>query len=300
MDEFQLRIPVALMIFNRPDTTREVFEAVRAARPPRLYLVSDAAREGRPEEEAKVREARSYVETHIDWPCALHKNYAERNMGCKRRMATGITWVFSQEEIAIILEDDCVPKPEFFRFEQEMLLRYKENENVFLVSGTNNLPGFPIEGDYTFSRFASIWGWGSYARAWRFYDVEMKRWERMRGERRVKKLFSFPEYLLFQRDADRTGAGLVDTWDMQWLLTVIDRGFGVVPAGNLIRNIGCGREDATHTKDTSREISAYGEMRFPLRHTEQTTINEAYDRAYCRTYYGAKRFWNACLRAIGR
>ena len=296
MEDFRLQIPVSFMVFNRPDTTAEVFRRIRRAKPPKLYLVSDGARKDRPGEQEKVEECRRLVEEGIDWDCRLVRVYADENMGCKMRMATGITRVFEEEEMAIILEDDCVPEEAFFPFLQENLLRYREDPGVMLVSGTLNLPGFPMEHSYCFSRFASIWGWGSYRRAWALYDVHMSSWPEIREKRLLRKYFSMLEYQLFLRDAEGVYSGRVDTWDMQWLLTVLVNGTGIVPSANLIRNIGCGREDATHTKDRFREISTAGGLSFPLRHPDRPEENTAYDRAYCRSTYGLRRVLNKLKR----
>lgn len=295
-ERFQMKTAVAMIIFNRPDTTKEVFEEVRKAKPPRFYIISDAPREGREEEQKKVAETRGYIESHVDWECEVIKNYAEANMGCKKRVASGITWLFEHEEAAIILEDDCVPKQEFFRYAQEMLEKYKDDESVYMVSGTNNLPDYKIKGDYAFSHFACIWGWASWRRAWsKHYDINMAKWPEVRAEKKLKAMFSNPlQYKLFERDADKIHAGLVDTWDLQWLfIMLLNDGVGITPKGNLIHNIGCGREDATHTKDNSREVAEYGEFQFPITFAGQVEVDIEYEKRYTKQFYGIKRVLNA-------
>lgn len=302
-EQFQMKTAVAMIIFNRPDTTKEVFEAIRQAKPPRLYIISDAPREGREEEKKKVAETRGYVEAHVDWECEVIKNYAESNMGCKKRVASGITWLFEHEEEAIILEDDCVPKREFFRYAQEMLQKYKDDESVYMVSGTNDLPGYTIKGDYAFSHFASIWGWASWRRAWsKHYDIKMKDWPKAREEKRMRPLFSNAlQYRLFVRDADKMHAELVDTWDFQWLFTILNNnGVGITPKGNLIHNIGCGREDATHTKDNSREVAEYGEFSFPIAFTDKVEVDREYEKHYTKKFFGIKRVVNALVQKVRR
>ena len=126
----QLKTPVVLCVFNRLDTTKKVFEKIRDARPERLYIICDAARENRPEEKEVVASVRSYIEKSVNWPCDVRKNYAESNMGCGNRISSGLTWVFSQEEQAIILEDDCVPDTTFFRYCEELLDYYRDNEEI--------------------------------------------------------------------------------------------------------------------------------------------------------------------------
>lgn len=300
-EQFHMKTAVAIIVFNRPDTTKEVFEEIRRAKPPKLYIISDAPREGREEEQKKVAETRAYIESHVDWECEVIKNYAEANMGCKKRVASGITWLFEYEEAAIILEDDCVPKQEFFRYAQEMLEKYKDDESVYMVSGTNDIPGYEIEGDYTFSHFASIWGWASWRRAWsKHYDINMAKWPKARDEKKLKTLFSNPlQYKLFVRDADKIHAGLVDTWDLQWVFAILDNnGVGITPKGNLIHNIGCGREDATHTKDNSREVAEYGELHFPLAFAKKIEIDKEYEKYYTKKFYGIKRIVNAVKQKV--
>ncbi len=300
-EQFVMKTAVAMIIFNRPDTTKEVFEAIRQAKPPKLYIISDAPREGREEEKKKVAETRGYVESHIDWECEVIKNYAESNMGCKKRVASGISWLFEHEEAAIILEDDCVPKQEFFRYCQEMLEKYKDDESVYMVSGTNDLPGYTIKGDYAFSHFASIWGWASWRRAWsKHYDIKMSEWPKVREEKKLRSLFSNAlQYRLFVRDADKIHAGLVDTWDLQWVFTILNNnGVGITPKGNLIHNIGCGREDATHTKDNSREVSEYGEFSFPITFADKVEVDKEYEKHYTKKFYGIKRVLNAAIQKV--
>jgi len=300
-EDFQMNTAVAMIIFNRPDTTKEVFEAIRQAKPPRLYIISDAPREGREEERKKVAETRAYVEEHIDWDCEVTKNYAEANMGCKKRVASGISWLFEHEEMAIILEDDCVPKQEFFRYCQEMLIKYKDDSSVFMVSGTNDLPAYVCKGDYFFNHFATIWGWATWRRAWsEHYDITMAAWPRYRQEKKFRHLFSNPlQYRLFERDCDRIHAGLVDTWDMQWVITILGNdALGITPRSNLIHNIGCGREDATHTKDNSREVADFGEFSFPIRFQDDKIMEPEFERLYTKKFFGFKRILNAAYHKI--
>ena len=252
----------------------------------------DGPREHKEGENEKVLACKKLVEEGVDWPCEFVPVYAEKNMGCKKRMASGITEVFLHEELASILEDDCVPAPAFFPFVQENLLKYKNNEEIMLVSGTLNLPKFPMADSYTFSKFASIWGWGSFARAWEQYDVRMADWPEIKRSPAVRSLFGPLEFRLFCRDAEGVYSGKVDTWDMQWLVCVLKNGTGVVPSANLIRNIGCGRPDATHTKDRFREIPDYGSLQEALRHPAAVKENYAYDQAYTKATYGMKRVLN--------
>lgn len=298
-NSFQLTTPVCFCIFNRPDTTKQVFEKIREAKPQKLYLVSDAPRKNKPGEEELVKETRGYVEEHIDWECEVYKNYAEENMGCKKRMASGITWVFEQEETAIILEDDCVPAKDFFEYVQTMLVKYKDNPKVMMVSGTNLVRKVKIEGDYTFSRFPVIWGWATWKRAWDLYDVDMPQWPEVEKTGVLKKYYNPLAYKFFCRDANKIYNGLVDTWDLQWDFTrQINAGIGIVPKENLIDNIGFNRADATHTVGHSFEDFSTGSVNFPIHFINQVEANQKYDSAYLHKNMGVRKIYNYIRKKI--
>lgn len=293
MENFKLTTPVAFLIFNRPDTTKEVFERIREAKPEKLYLISDAPREGREDDAAKVAQTRQYVETHIDWDCEVHKNYAKTNMGCRDRVSSGITWVLSQETRAIFLEDDIVPLPEFFRFCQEMLDAYEDHPRVMMVSGLNLVRKHKMDTPYTFSCFSSIWGWATWRRAWEKYDVDVADWPELKKAGTLKKVQSGFSYLFMKRNVDSVYTKQKDTWDIQWdYCRHKHRGLGIVPRENLICNIGFNREDATHTKEGSDEDFSYGVMRFPIEKDVPVRRDVEYDKAYIRKYFGVNKVIN--------
>jgi hypothetical protein len=136
MTKFQLKTPVALIIFKRPDTTERVFETIRQAKPPKLLVVADGPRTDQPGEAEKCAATRAIID-RVDWDCEVLKNYSDSNLGCGLRPATGISWVFEQVEEAIVLEDDCVPHPTFFRFCEELLEYYRHDERIMSISGIN-------------------------------------------------------------------------------------------------------------------------------------------------------------------
>jgi hypothetical protein len=238
--------PVALFVFNRPDTTARVFEAVRQARPRRLLLVADGARTGRAGEAERCEQVRGIV-TKVDWPCELETAFSAENLGCRRRISSGIDWVFQRAEAAILLEDDCLPHPDFFRFCEAMLARYRDDDRVMMVSGTNYLlDRLRIPEGYCFSRYFAIWGWATWRRAWAKYDATMARWPQLRDAGQLRALYRQP----YVRDHvtrmfDKVHRGEADTWDVQWFFTCLfGGGLSIVPRRNLISNIGL---DGTHT-----------------------------------------------------
>jgi hypothetical protein len=242
--------PVALIIFNRPEPTAAVFAAIAAALPAKLLIISDGARPGRAGEAEKVAAVRAIVEA-VDWPCDVQTNYAAANMGCKLRVSSGIDWVFSQVERAIILEDDCLPSPAFFRFAEEMLDRYADDRRIYSISGSNFSGSQAADGHY-YSNFALMWGWATWRDRWADYDVK----PRISAVELLRIWWRHPvSWLYWHKIFCELTSGRIDTWDYQWMLTIWRKGgLTVRPSVNLVQNIGFGA-DATHTMDTNSQIA---------------------------------------------
>jgi hypothetical protein len=274
--------PVAFLLYNRPQRTAAVFERIAEARPSKLLLVADGPKPG---EADRCKAAREAVLNHIDWPCELLCDLAESNLGCRQRVSSGLDWVFSQVDQAVILEDDCVPDPTLFRFFDQMLLRYRDDTRVMMISGFNPLrQGWKSDTQqYHFSYCGSIWGWASWRRAWRFYDVEMTLWAREEVRNRIKDVFVDPQLYTGRMQAyEKCFRGEIDTWDFQWSFArAIQSGLSVVPAQNLVSNIGFGA-DATHTKRAGGTLEALPTvpMTFPIRFHDYVAVDREYDRAF--------------------
>jgi len=267
--------PVVFIVFNRPDPAKRVFEAIRAAKPRKLLVVADGPRAGRPGEAEMCAATRAIVDT-VDWDCEVSRDFSDTNLGCKNRVASGIGWAFTQVDRAIILEDDCVPSPSFFRFCEEMLDRYSDDERVMMISGDNRLWGARDPGySYYFSRYPNIWGWATWKRAWAAYDLSMRDWPRIRAENRFDAYFArAAERYYWKSMFNYVYRGHLDTWDYQWVFSVFkESGLCVVPSRNLVRNIGF-EGSATHTKTGSIFASlAAEELDFPLRHPPSVLID---------------------------
>ncbi len=301
-NSFKLTLPVAFIIFNREDTAVRVFEEIRKAKPERLYLISDAAREGREDEKEKVDHCRSAIEGMIDWDCRVFKNYAKKNLGCKLRVSSGISWALEAEDRIIILEDDVIPSEDFFPFMEQMLEEYKDTDEVFMVSGTNLIRSYIPKEDYIFSYFPSIWGWGTWKRAWGdHYDVGMTDWKQTDSRGEFRSIFRNPlAYWLFKREADRVYSGEKDTWDIQWDYCRYKKGaLGIVPRHNMVNNIGFNREDATHTTGQSYEDFSYGPMTIPCRINPKICQDDSYEREYLKKNFGIRRIMNAIKKKLG-
>lgn len=269
MPDFQLATPVAFIIFNRPDTTEMVFAEISRARPPKLLVVGDGPRSNRPGEVEKVAHARAIID-RVDWDCEVLTNFSEVNLGCKRRVSTGIDWIFEQVEEAIILEDDCLPDPGFFRFCQELLERYRNDQRIGMISGDNFQFGNRRNDDsYYFSKYVHIWGWATWRDRWAgSYDVTMAKWPRIRDEGWLPDMVgNAREATYWQRIFERVYRGEIDTWDYQWVFANwVEGRMTILPAVNMISNVGFDR-NATHTKGDSElaNLSRYP-ISFPMKH----------------------------------
>jgi SAM-dependent methyltransferase len=265
-----LRTPVAFLIFNRPDLAERVFAEVARVKPRKLLVVADGPRF--PEEADKCERTRAIIK-RVDWDCEVLTDFSELNLGCKRRISTGLDWVFSKVEEAIILEDDCLPAPSFFGFCEELLEKYRDDERVMHISGDNFQNGQSrTEYSYYFSRYSHVWGWASWRRAWQHYDVGLKTWPRYK--QLISSLFNDPyEQAYWQDTFSRVYEGAIDTWDYQWLYACLTQsGLAILPNSNLVSNIGFG-EDATHTREAvaPSAIADIWEIKHPpivIRHAE--------------------------------
>lgn len=237
------------MIFNRPDTTGQVFSRIKQAKPRQLFIAADGPRPHVPGEKAKCLQTRAIVK-EVDWDCEVKTLFREENHGCKKSVSSALEWFFASVEEGIVLEDDCVPDISFFYYCQELLERYRDSDQIMHIGGSNFQFGKKWgKGSYYFSKFINIWGWATWRRAWHHYDVEMKKFPEFKQQNKMDKICGDAragDYLL--RTFERTYKGEIDTWDYQWLFAIwMQDGYGIIPNINLISNIGF-REDGTHTR----------------------------------------------------
>jgi len=245
--------PILFIIFNRPDVTKRVFNAIREIRPAQLFVSADGPRASVVDEKEKCDQTRKIIEK-IDWPCEVNKKYSEKNMGCKIGVSSAINWFFDSVSEGIILEDDCLPDLSFFTFCQELLIYYKEDTRIKMISGDNFQFG-RIYGpaSYYFSRHPQIWGWATWKRAWEEYDITMKTYPDFKEKNRICNVVEKKsDQRHWLKIFDRLYKNQVDTWDGQLVYAIFDYdGLCIIPNKNLVTNIGHTKE-ATHTKTTDK------------------------------------------------
>lgn len=272
--------PVSFHIFNRPEQTWRVFNELKKIQPARLFITADGPRAERPDDIEKCARTRAIID-HIDWECDLTTFFSETNQGSFKSTSSGITRVFEQVENAIILEDDCVPHATFFRFCQEMLDHYRDEDRVALIAGNNFLPDSHTQDySYYFSRYTHMWGWATWKRTWDMIDFSMSNWPAFRDRDGLGQYFERSHEKIYWHDImqgmyeKRTGLH----WDYLLILAMfINNSLVAKSSANLISNTGYD-DDATHTSIKTRhhDTNLQG-ARFPLHHPPEITRDKLAD-----------------------
>lgn len=293
MSPYQINTPVLLIIFNRPATTQRVFEEIRRAKPPKLFVSADGPRPGNQEDIKNCQAAREIIK-QIDWDCELYTNFREENYGCMMGPCSAITWFFENVDEGIIFEDDCVPHPTFFRFCEELLARYRDDERVMTISGDNFLFGKKRAAySYYFSRYPHIWGWATWRRAWQYFDADIRLWPEIKEGNWLADWFDNKKLIkTFTRLFDQVYKGeIVTVWDYQWTFaSLLQNGLTILPSVNLVSNIGF-LPDGTHTKRVNAVANMpTAPMVFPLSHPPCVLRDFAADRITQTFFFDMKWF----------
>lgn len=264
--------PIVLIVFNRPEQTRLIFQSIRKLKPKYLFIISDGVRDGFHNEEIKVNEVRKIFD-EIDWECNINKNFSIPNLGLEKRVLTGLSWVFSLVDKAIILEDDCLPHESFFQFCDELLNRYRNDQRIGMISGDNYWPNKEISKEsYAFSNYTLTWGWATWSDRWNSFDPELKHYDKSMKDKVLNNLFKKKIELSYWKEIfDKRYI----EWDYCWLITNWSQSrLCIYPGKNLISNIGFGYM-ATHTTDDSHHLANYSldEIEYPLIHPSFIAIN---------------------------
>lgn len=292
-------IPIVFIIFNRPDTTQQVFEEIRKIRPSKLYIIADGPRLHVSTDAERCAQCRQIIEM-VDWPCEVTKDYSGSNLGCAVRVATGLDNAFKKFDKLIVLEDDCLPDPTFFPYCEELLNRYEHTPEVLHITGTNcSFGAYQGRESYYFSKYAHVWGWASWRRAWKHYDLKMRDWPEFSKEGLSTIVQSRGERQFFERVCNGLyTAEKPHTWDFQLTFSVWNaNGYSIIPKVNLISNIGFHAE-ATHTKKEDSHLSRIpvAPMVFPLIHPTKIERCCTADMFVARDQYYRRNLWDKLVR----
>lgn len=300
--EYSCNAPVLLIFFNRPDCFAKVFERVREAKPKVLILAQDGPRNDR--DKIGIEQCRRIAES-IDWDCNVIRDYSEVNLGCGLRPKSAIELALKESDRVIILEDDCIPSPTFFRYCDELLEKYKDDERIGYISGLNHFETWDCGGfDYFFSTAASIGAWATWRRSFaRFYDYfangindgyVLKLYKQQIGNDYV---YEDRIASLKKANASAQNGEKLSYWDTQWGFAQFTQNMlAIVPRANQISNIGAGA-DSTHTQNiTSAKYIKYKnvfsiptyEFSFPLKHPPFCVCDRDYHNLVYRLASGSR------------
>lgn len=247
--------PILFIIYNRPDLTTKVFNQIRMIKPKKLFVAADGPKQKKGDAE-KCQAARNIL-NQIDWQCEIKTLFSSSNLGCKVGESKPMNWFFDNVSEGIIIEDDTLPNTSFFYFCENLLNYYRNEKRVSMISGNNFQFGIKRgASSYYFSKITHTWGWASWKRAWRSYDVQIKTFPNFKKENKIGEIFEhegLQKYFL--QNLERVYHNKADTWDYQWTYaTWLQNGLCVIPNVNLIKNLGF-RNDATHTKTYNEKLS---------------------------------------------
>ena len=272
--------PILLIVYNRPDYTIKLLEAIKAIKPTAIYIAADGPKN---EADKILIDKTRAVFNAIDWQCTLKTYYREQNEGCGVGVSNGIDWFFSQVEYGIILEDDCIPAPSFFSFTEHLLIKYKENETVMMIGGSSWLDvHFKYQDDYFFTNLTSIWGWATWKRAWQKYQFTITPdMIKQANEKKVWNEFSNKQIKEFRvKLLQATFDKKVDTWDIQWSFCMsLNKGIAILPIKNQITNIGVyGTNYKTETQLTNLNTDTIDVAN--LKHPTNIAVDKKMDILY--------------------
>jgi len=280
--------PILFLVFNRPDTTRLVFDKIRQLKPTQLFVAADGPRKDKFGESEFCSEVRQ-IATQIDWECELKILFREENLGCGKAVSEAITWFFDHVERGIILEDDCLPAESFFYYCTELLNKYKYDEKVMHIGGGNFQNGIKRgQGDYYYSSIPHIWGWATWKRAWNKYDFTLNGYSDKDCHEMLKKLYRKKHIIYYWVNIYNAMANrVIDTWDYQWHYTLLrNNGMSITPNINLVSNIGFGI-NGTHTIEKNKLISELPTFEISkIKHPNKITVSLLADYYTYKYIYG--------------
>jgi hypothetical protein len=269
MDFYKTQSPVLLLLFNRPEHTKVIFEEVRNAKPKKLYISIDGPRSNNKLDEVNINLIKDFIINNIDWDCNVKTLFRESNIGCKNAVSSAISWFFENENNGIILEDDCLPLNSFFSFCDELLTKYENDERVRHISGVNFLNSeIDIPESYYFSKFTHVWGWASWKRVWKDYSKDILKYYDLNKFSKIYNIY--PDRKICDaiiKELKRVQIEKLNTWDYQYLfLNFINNGLTIIPKYSLVKNIGFDL-NSTHTHSKTydmRELKNINHILHPL------------------------------------
>ncbi len=261
-----LETPVVVCIYNRPEKVKQLMTTVRAVRPMKVLLIADGPKARSADDLERTSDAQREFRNSIDWPCEVLENVSQTNLGLRERISSGLTWAFDHVPEAIILEDDCLPHPDFFTFCEQMLNDFRNDDSIGLISGSSFLPpDLNLSGDFYVSNFVNIWGWAAWSRTFEDYDASLKSWPKDQDFVFQSAGITRLRARLYWRLAfSETKRSKIDTWDYQLVHLLWKRSQKtIVPTRNLIVNTGFGLDSTNTIFGASSRVDFSDRLSFP-------------------------------------
>lgn len=251
-----LHTPILLITFNRPEHTRWVLTEILKQEPQSLYVCQDGVREGNENDHIKCQEVKDIITELTSAYAVAHPNfslftlYSSINLGCGPGPQAGITWFFENVEQGIVMEDDCLPHPDFFGYCEELLNRYKDNPQVQFINSTLYHNRWKCEGSYGFSHYMVTGAWAAWRSTWQGFDLDLhdlNAWKFRRQVLRLTKNRAEANWWYFKVKEIQKDKSKKSYWDYQMQIHLFrNNALTIHPKVNLISNIGFDAE-GTHT-----------------------------------------------------
>ena len=282
-----IKTPVVLICFNRPILTKKVFKQIKKKKPSKLFIIMDGPRHKYSEDLKNIKKVKK-IFREINWKCKVYKDYAKENLGLKRRVVTGLNWVFKKVDKAIILEDDCYPTDNFFTFCESMLNFYKDNKKVLAITG-NNFQTAPIDNkSYYFSKYSHIWGWATWRSTWDLFNDEEKYIRKFLNSKKFKRINKIVDEQNYWKSMYyQIKRGSLKSWAFYFLINIWKKdGLTVTPNKNLIINLGINNISSSNKNDPNLKINlSKTDIKFPLIHPKIIKVNETADNKVFYSIY---------------
>jgi hypothetical protein len=282
-----MRTPILLIGFNRPEIIIQAFNCIAEEKPEKLFIAIDGPRENSPSDINLVSEVKRIVK-NITWPCEAHYLFNNDNKGAEITVSNSVSWALEEEDSVIVIEDDIITSRSFFQFCEEMLLLYKYEEKIYMVSGGQFTPvELPGQEDYLFAIHGHTGtGWATWKRAWKHFDLFMDVDKRQIKIRQIRNKINCKEeeYYIMDSIMELRGNGVGgNTWDQCWLFIRFDeQGLSVIPRVNLTSNIGV---YGLHTTGKTEHHYRPFDKEFVAKvHPAIVVCNRKYDAIHAKTY----------------
>jgi len=284
-----MKSPILFLVFNRVEETIQSFETIRQAKPSRLYIAADGARNA-VSGEAKVCNSVRNIVTNVDWDCEVFTLFRENNLGCKKAITSAINWFFEFESEGIIIEDDVIPIKDFFPFCDILLEKYRDNECIKAINGFNQFGQEVTSNSYFFSRGFYPWGWATWKSRWLDYkerDIDISRLD----DKDIREVYHKSAIEGVKFNLNIINKGILDTWDYQMVYLIMNhKGFVVTPYANLTTNIGV---NGAHSVNNQKIFFKYGiisidDLQHPKKIEDNKIMNDKLWEEYKEVFFSVK------------